>query len=116
MEKNLKRRGKKEELSLSTSTSKLLEYISILEAKIEDTSRKDKSLLEEEEEKKEIEELTEKLNLSFREEKKETLEEERDIVLEKNLVLGKERDILEIDKKEESIAEDFIIDFDIDFD
>lgn len=70
MEKNLKRRGKKEELSLSTSTSKLLEYISILEAKIEDTSRKDKSLLEEEEEKKEIEELTEKLNLSFREEKK----------------------------------------------
>lgn len=115
MEKNLKRRGKKEELSLSTSTSKLLEYISILEAKIEDTSRKDKSLLEGEE-KKEIEELTEKLNLSFREEKKETLEEERDIVLEKNLVLGKERDILEIDKKEESIAEDFIIDFDIDFD
>lgn len=69
MEKNLKRRGKKEELSLSTSTSKLLEYISILEAKIEDTSRKDKSLLEGEE-KKEIEELTEKLNLSFREEKK----------------------------------------------
>ena len=113
-EKKKEKKEKKEKnlsLSLPISTSKLLEYISTLEARIEDTTILRNKEIEidtiskeenrEEDEKKDIENLKKELSLNFREEFKEDILE--DIVLDE-------------EKKEESIDKEFTIDFNIDID